>query len=161
MMCSEGHRLEVPAQLLVPQSERRTDLRIPMRISLVVKTLDIDTRGTRSETVRGWTEDISTTGTRIICPRVPLTGQVWVSLRTRRLRKLWFEVDTAWSDDVTTNKGARQRVGISFVEPLATEELDRMLVARALTQLRASLPRCIDPPVSGHESQHGALNGRR
>lgn len=141
MIFIEDQTFEVP--LTMADRDRRTQMRVPMRISLVIRTLELDPCGNRAETIRGWTEDISTTGIRIICPRVPLTGDVWVSLQTRRLRKRWFEVDSIWSTGVTTNKGLRQRVGISFAEPLAREELDRILVARALTQLRASMPRCL------------------
>lgn len=115
-----------------------------MRISLVIKTLDLHSQEMRSETIQGWTEDISTAGIRIICPRIPLEGQVWINLRTRRLRKEWFAVESVWSSGVRTTKGLRQRVGISFVDRLDHEELDRMLVARALSQLRASMPRCVD-----------------
>jgi PilZ domain len=144
MIFIEDDSFEVPLKLSAAERDRRAQLRVPMRIALVIRTLDIDPSGNRAETLRGWTEDISTTGIRIVCPRVPLTGGVWVSLQTRRLRKRWFEVDSIWSTGVTTNKGPRQRVGISFTEPLAREELDRILVARALSQLRASMPRCAD-----------------
>ena len=148
MIAIEGQSLEIPLKLPLPQADRRTDARFSMRIALVIKTLDLDTQGKRAETVSGWTEDMSTSGTRIICPRIPLNGRVWINLRTRRLRKHWFEVDSIWSDNVRTNKGKRQRVGISFLEPLDHEELDRMLVARALAQLRARMPRSIPPTAS-------------
>lgn len=148
MISIEGQPLEIPLQLPIPRTDRRTDARFSMRIALVIKTLDLDTQGNRAETVNGWTEDVSTSGTRIICPRIPLTGRVWINLRTRRLRKQWFEVDSVWSDHVRTNKGKRQRVGISFLEPLDHEELDRMLVARALAHLRARMPRSIPPSAS-------------
>lgn len=144
MLSHEACQLEVPHSDGNRRHDRRGEMRVPLRISLVVKTLDLDSGDVRTETINGWTEDISTTGTRIICPRIPLTGQLWVNLRTRRLRKHWFEVQAIWSNGVTTTRGLRQRVGISFVEPLEREELDRMLVARALTQLRATMPRCIE-----------------
>jgi hypothetical protein len=148
MLSVEFQPLEIPLDPPMPRTERRADSRFSMRIALVIKTLDLDTPGKRSETVSGWTEDVSTSGTRIICPRIPLNGRVWINLRTRRLRKHWFEVDSIWSDDVRTTKGQRQRVGISFLEPLDHEELDRMLVARALAQLRARMPRSMSPSAS-------------
>lgn len=145
MIVREAQQIEIAESPTLDGPDRRLQPRYQMRISLVVKTLDLDEDELRTETFQGWTEDISTSGIRIVCPRVPLVGQVWINLRTRRLRKRWFEVAPVWSNGVVTTKGLRQRVGISFVKPLDHEELDRMLVARALAQLRATMPHCIDP----------------
>ena len=140
MICRDSERLETPLEQTLILPERRRQPRYPIRVSIVVRTIELGVEDLHSETFQGWTEDISTTGTRIVCPRVPLTGQCWINLRTRRLRKKWFEVAAVWSNGVVTTKGLRQRVGISFVNPLDHEELDRMLVARALAQLRATMP---------------------
>lgn len=140
MFRREAQRLESSLIQALRLPERRQQPRFPIRVSLVVKTLDIVTNEIRSETFQGWSEDISTTGIRIIVPRVPLTGQLWVNLRTRRLRKRWFEVAPVWSTGVRTTRGLRQRAGISFLTPIEREELDRMLVARALSELRATVP---------------------
>ena len=122
--------------------EQRDYSRVDRRTRVQVISLCTDGTGVRPNITTGWTEDVSTTGARLLVCGSVSDDRIWIRIPESDRRDKFIECRVMWRDNAREGcMKANRRCGVRFERILTRGEFDQVLSNGTSTGEALSPPR--------------------
>ena len=121
--------------------QQRAHRRVDHRTRVQVISLRADQADTRPDVRTGWTEDVSSTGAKLLICGPLAADTFWIRIPESNRRNEFIECRVKWRDESGLRLSNENcRCGVEFQRVLSREEFDEVLASGALDRETSDQP---------------------